>query len=461
MMQLAHISDAIDGQLIGMDRLLEGVTTDSRGDCSDRLFIALSGPNFDAHDFIPQAQQQGAVAALVQRDIDTQLPLIKVADTQVALTQMAAWWRHQFVLPVIGVTGSVGKTTVKEMLGAIFAELGKGLVTHGNLNNEIGVPLTLLRLKPNDLYAIIEMGMNHAGEISRLTEMAKPTIALINNAGEAHLEGLGSVEAVAKAKGEIFQGLAQDGTAIINADDDYASMWQVLAAKHKQISFGLSNKADVTATYENENGNIVMQVMALCSMFEHRFEVTLSAFGEHNVSNALAAIAASLAANIPLDLIINGLSNYQTVGGRLNPKHLGALLLIDDTYNANPASMQAAINVLANYKTQTKYLIVGDMGELGDDVEAAHIAVGDYAKQQGIDCLYACGMFAEQVAQAFSGVAHSFTSQDALIEFLSDHLPDEGVCLVKGSRFTHMEKVVEFIDKQYQQTHASKGAITC
>ena len=311
MMQLSQVSQAVDGQMIGKDVALLGLTTDTRFQCNDQLFVALKGENFDAHDFVAQAEHAGASALLVEHEVDSELPKVIVVDCHQALKDIASWWRAQFVIPVIGVTGSVGKTRVKEMLGCIFSEIGQGVVTQGNLNNEIGMPLTLMKLDKDDRYAIVEMGMNHAGEIDRLTRIAKPTIAVINNAAAAHLEGLGTVEAVAKAKGEIFAGLSDDGVAVINADDTYANLWRELIGERHSWSFGFSESADVRAEYETKQYGLKIKVKAP----EQEFKVKLATFGKHNVSNALAAIAVALCANIPAKLIAAGLEKYRPING--------------------------------------------------------------------------------------------------------------------------------------------------
>lgn len=443
-MSLQQASQAVQGNVIHAlintpEVMLSGISTDSRADCTDKLFVALTGDSFNAHDYIGQAQSNGAAAAMVQQDVDTDLSLISVADTRLALGQLAGWWRQQFVLPVIGVTGSVGKTTTKEMLKCIFAQLGDGLVTEGNLNNEIGVPLTLLKLKIDDQYAIIEMGMNHSGEIAYLTGLAKPTIAVITKAAEAHLENLGTVEAVAKAKGEIFLGLQDDGVAVINADDDYADLWREATKEHQQISFALNADADVTANIVTTNNGVEMSVTAR----GQTFDVKLQALGRHNAENALAAIAVALAANVPSKKIIAGLSQYQSYKGRLNTHHLPGLLLIDDTYNANPESMRAAIDVLAENKDTT--LILGDMAELGAQSVQAHQKIGEYAQRKGIKCLLACGDYAQHYVAGFKSDKQAFASQDFLLTFLSENQPLSGACLVKGSRSAYMERVVEHI----------------
>ena len=448
MMQLAQVAEAVHGRLVGNAVLVSGVTIDSRLDCTGRLFLALKGQRFDAHDHIAQAQSHGALAAVVEKTVKTDLPYVVVADSHQALMDLAGWWRAQFVLPVIGITGSVGKTSVKDMVGSVFAEIGKGLVTQGNFNNEIGLPLTLLRLTADDTYAVLEMGMNQAGEIARLSQLSRPTIALINNAAAAHLEGLGTVAAVAAAKGEILSGLSVDGVAVINADDQYAPMWRKLAASRKIVSFGLDTPADVSAAYQLSTNGLQMRVTAAGASFD----IELPLIGKHNVMNALAAIAIAIAANIPQTAIIAGLMNFRPIAGRFNVSKPGNITLIDDTYNANPASVQAAIEALAQYPEST--LILGDMAELGAASIQEHLHLGELANVHGIGRLYAVGEYSEQTVRNFTGSSKSFAKQTELLEFLSEHVIDTGTILVKGSRSARMEKVVEHLEK----VHTAKAA---
>jgi UDP-N-acetylmuramoyl-tripeptide--D-alanyl-D-alanine ligase len=451
MMQLSQIAHAVNGERSGGDVMLQNVSINTRDECQGRLFVALKGENFDAHEFVSQAEQAGAGALLVEHAVETQLPTVTVKNTHKALVDLATWWRSQFALPMIGVTGSVGKTTVKEMLACIFAELGQGVVTKGNLNNEIGVPLTLMELQTNDLYAVIEMGMNHAGEIGRLSAIARPTIALVNNAAAAHLEGLGSIEAVAKAKGEIYQGLAIDGIAIINNDDEFAGLWHELAKDHSIMTFGLSKEADVTADYDENKRGLVIKVKANGK----KLKIKLASVGEHSVRNALAAVTVALAAKIPIKSIEAGLANFKPVSGRLNIETLADVELIDDTYNANPASMRAAINVLV--RNDDNLLVIGDMAELGAAAEAEHRLLGVQAKKRGVKALYACGEYAELVVASFGDGAVAFTSQAALIERLrTDQL--SGTILVKGSRSAKMERVVEALHKQLLSHQAGQSS---
>ena len=450
MMQLSQVSAAVNGRLFGSDAVLQGISINTRDDCAGRLFVALKGENFDAHEYLQQAQLAGAGAALIERDVETDLPKIVVQDTHQALQDLASWWRGQFVIPLIGVTGSVGKTTVKEMLGSIFALIGEGVVTKGNLNNEIGVPLTLMCLDEASRYAVVEMGMSQRGEISRISAIARPTIALINNAAAAHLEGLGTIQAVAQAKGEIFEGLTEDGVAVINLDDDFAPLWLGLAGTRKVLTFGLSSEADIWAKYKVANGNLKMTVHA----DGKTSKIELHALGEHSVSNALAAIAAARAANIPLKTIKAGLQAYRPLSGRLNLERHGAVTLIDDTYNANPLSMRAAIEVLAQYQNST--LIVGDMGELGQSAEQEHSKLGAVAAELGIDRLFACGEFAHLVGTGFGPHAKIFSNQQALIDCALECI-DSGTVLIKGSRSAKMERVIAALRDKFQVANATRS----
>ena len=436
MITIQQLAEATGGAQSGGDAMVTRVSINTRADCSNSVFIALKGDNFDAHDFLDNAIEAGARAVMVERDIVLPVPVVRVKDTHKALMDLAAWWRSQFAIPVFGITGSVGKTTVKEMLGAIMRQHGRGVVTEGNLNNEIGVPLTLMRLETNDRYAVIEMGMNHAGEISRLTAVARPTVALVNNAAAAHLEGLGTVEAVAKAKGEIFEGLTEDGIAVINVDDKYSDMWSHLAQTHRQITFGLQRGADVSASYVEKDGCLVIDLNA----FGERGELTLRTLGEHNVRNVLAAVAMASAANVPLKSIIAGLENYSPIKGRLNAIQLTSGLLFDDTYNANPASMQAAIRVLSAYKNAI--LVVGDMAELGEASKSEHIKLGEFANKYGISKLLCTGAFAQDVVEGFKVGGRAFETQEELIEHLLLEFEGSAAVLVKGSRSAKMENVV-------------------
>ena len=463
MIMLSQVCDAVKGQLVnqsgGADLAIGGVSINTRSNCVDRLFVAIKGDNFDAHEFVQQAKEAGACALLVERNVESSLPTIKVKDTRQALADLSTWWRSNFDIPVVGVTGSVGKTSVKEMLACIFSELGRGIATKGNLNNELGVPLTLMRLAKNDKYAIVEMGMNNAGEIARITKMARPTIALINNAAAAHLEGLGSIEAVADAKAEIFQGLSEDGVAIINKDDRFANDWLAQTKQFRQLTFSLETDADITASFQEKGDDLIMSVRYQ----DQCFDIAVHALGEHNARNSLAAIAVSIASSISIEKIQSGLRAYRPVVGRLNRSHVGQLTLIDDTYNANPLSMLAAINVLVKYPSNT--LIVGDMAELGDAAEAEHALLGQRAAESGVSNLLVCGSFAHTVVESFKKTskdskesAIAFVSQSELIKYAIAHI-SSGTVLVKGSRSAAMERVVNALIKSKQNASSAQGGI--
>lgn len=444
MMHLSEAASALKAELIGTDAVFTSVGADSRKIASGQLFVALKGEHFDGHDFAEQAIKQGAAAVLVSKQ-SSATPAIIVKDTYQALGELAAYWRSKFAMPVAAITGSNGKTTVKEMLASILkATTGNSdqvLATQGNLNNHIGLPLTMLNLNAQHRYAVIEMGMNHTGEISYLTKLAKPTVALINNAGSAHIGELGSLEAIAKAKGEIFEGLASDGIAVINADDVFAPLWKTLIGQRKTISFGLKNSADVSASYELQADVSVLKIKTP----QGQFSAVLPTPGLHNVMNALAATSAALAMGVELPAIAEGLQNYAGVKGRLQHlKGLNGALVIDDTYNANPLSMKAAIDVLMA-KSGEKLLVLGDMGELGDDAADMHTEIGRYAKAAGVDALFTLGTLSQNMTDAFGAGAKHYQSSEALTEALKAQLQPTSVVLVKGSRFMAMERIVKEI----------------
>ncbi|MDP2783384.1 MAG: UDP-N-acetylmuramoyl-tripeptide--D-alanyl-D-alanine ligase [Sulfurimicrobium sp.] len=449
MLNLSQAATALAAHMQGRDVTFTGVTTDSRAINSGDLFVALRGERFDAHDFVTQAIAQGAVAALVEQseakkrgDAWKDLPLILVDDTRLALGKLAAFWRSRLNLKLVAVTGSNGKTTVKEMLAAILREAAGEeavLATQGNLNNDIGMPLTLLKLRAQHQFAVIEMGMNHPGEIAYLTDIARPDVAVINNAGAAHLAGLGSVERVARAKGEIFSGLASDGVAVINADDAFAPLWKELAHGHAIIEFGLEHGAQVSATCRLAPLGSELKLTTKAG----EFEATLRVPGLHNVRNALAATAAATALGIGTATIAAGLQQFGGVKGRLQRKPgLHGATLIDDSYNANPASVKAAIAVLASMPGK-KILVLGDMGELGPDACAMHRELGAAAKQAGVDILFAHGDLCREAAAEFGENAWFFERIEELLADLENLLAPDVTVLVKGSRFMQMERVVK------------------
>jgi len=454
-LQLAEAAAVLDARVVTADVRFRGVSTDSRDLQEGNLFVALQGPNFDGHDYVETARKQGAAAAAVSRKLDTALPLIEVADTRQALGQLAGWWRAQFTLPLIAVTGSNGKTTVRAMTAAILARAGRTLSTRGNLNNEIGVPLTLFRLDAADRFAVVELGANHAGEIDTLAGISRPTIAVVTNAGPAHLEGFGDLQGVARAKGEVFTRLGADGTAIINADDDFAALWRELAGQREIISFGLDRPAAVHARWEGSVAGSRVQLVT--PQGETGFRLSLP--GRHNVMNALAASAAALAAGVGLDDISAGLESLTPVAGRFNIHQLpDGVTVIDDSYNANPGSLQAALDVLAGAGGET-WLVLGDMGELGADAQALHHAAGTQARRAGVDRVFTLGSLAQAAAEAFGSRAQHFETPEALVAALQQSRHGELHILVKGSRRMRMERIIEALGATARTSAATAGGM--
>jgi UDP-N-acetylmuramoyl-tripeptide--D-alanyl-D-alanine ligase len=438
---------SIAGARMTQNAAFDGVSTDSRTVSAGQLFVALRGEKFDGHDFLGEMAAKG-VAAVVAEQLPPgfTLPAIVVPNTLVALGQIANWWRAKYDIPVIGVTGSNGKTTVKEMIASIlaaaFGEEAR-LATQGNLNNEIGVPLTLMRLAPGHRAAVVELGMNHPGEIGRLAAIAAPTIGLVNNAQREHQEFMHTVEAVARENGSVLAGLPKDGTAVFPGDDTYTQLWHELTdsrGPRRTVTFGLSDSCDVHATYKSTGFGSELSV----SMTDAQFTISLQAAGEHNVRNALAAIACAFAAGIDQDAIVRGLESFAPVGGRLQRKQAAnGATVIDDTYNANPDSVRAAIDVLAQ-ACAPRILVLGDMGEVGSQGQQFHEEIGAYAKSRGIDTVLATGELARHLAS--SGAQH-FEQFDDLLAALDTKLGSNSgaTVLVKGSRFMKMERVVQHL----------------
>ncbi len=443
-LELREAAEVMGARLVGAGPGFHGVSTDSRKVRPGSLFIALRGTRTDGHDHVASAFAGGAVAALVERELSGVGPLLVVDDAVAGLGRLAAGWRARHDLPLIGITGSTGKTTVKEMAAAILGRRGPVLATRGNLNNHIGLPLTLLELGPGHLGAVIEMGANHAGEIAYLADLARPSVGVVTNAGPVHLEGFGSVAGVARAKGELFAALGAGGTAVINADDPHAEVWYELAADRRTLSFGIDADADVTTdpgAIESTDGTQPRQCFPLSTPLGST-EVTLPFAGRHNVANALAAAAAALVAGADLDAVRSGLATAPVVPGRLQGvSGPGGSLIIDDTYNANPTAFAAAIELLAS-RPGKRWMAVGDMAELGDDAPRWHTWVGEQARARGIDRLLAVGTLAARAAEAFGEDGEAFTDQEALVGALRDELDAGVTLLVKGSRSAHMERVV-------------------
>jgi UDP-N-acetylmuramoyl-tripeptide--D-alanyl-D-alanine ligase len=437
-MPLSQAAEVLNARQRGADVTFRGVSTDTRTLAQGNLFVALRGPSFDGHDYLAQARRRGAVAATVSEPRDADLPLLEVGDTRIALGELAAHWRTHFAIPVVGLTGSNGKTTVKEMIAAILARCGEALVTRGNLNNDIGVPLTLLGLGAQHRYAVVEMGANHPGEIGYLTRLVQPTVGLVNNAGPAHLEGFCSLEGVAKAKGELFEGLGSDAVCVINADDHYAGLWRAMAGSRSVMSFALEQRAEVQAQWRGDLQGSDVELHTPAGATSLR----LSLPGRHNVMNALAAAAATLALEIPLPDIVAGLAAVRPVHGRWESlPGVNGVQLIDDTYNANPASLQAALQLLVGADVEP-WLVLGDMGELGQEGRRLHRQMGEEAKKNGVQRLFALGELAQRAAEAFGDGAEVFADVDALTRRLAQMARPGVLMLVKGSRSMRMERVV-------------------
>lgn len=445
-MRLSDLRGPLEGRILGQDAEFDGVATDSRKPMPGRLFVALQGPNFDGHEFLEQARFQGAKAALVSRSVATDLPQLQVPDTRLGLGRLGQWWRlNHFQGSLIAVTGSNGKTTVKEMIFQVMGGDACGLKTQGNLNNDIGVPLTLLGLKPEHHFAVVEMGANHAGEIAYSTGLACPDVGVITNAGPAHLEGFGSLLGVAQAKGELVATMPSPGTAILNADDRFFNFWKAQSSLHRLLTFGLGKKAQV-------RGEMIGPLIFSGGRFRNsfvvnlegeRFEIELALAGHHNVVNALAAIAVGVAAGIEVDLIQSRLAQVLPVSGRLCPlPGRSGSWLLDDCYNANPASFEAGLEALLALGGEP-WVILGAFGELGQDTDWWHARVGTLAKEQGVTRLFAVGQASRAAVKAFGSGAHHFENQEVLLDAVAADLNSEARVLIKGSRSQQLEKIVQ------------------
>ena len=444
--RLSEAATVVAGRLVGADAAFDGVSTDSRTIAAGQLFVALRGERFDGHGFLADAAARGAAGALVERaDPRATLPQVVVHDTLAALTALAAEARARSGALVIGVGGSNGKTTTKELLAAIVAGAGPSLATRGNLNNHIGVPLTLLRLEPGHRYAVVEMGANHPGEIAALASLARPAVALVTNAGDEHLEGFGDLDGVARAEGEMFAALRTGGTAVINADDAYAGLWSgMVPAGARILRFGIEAPAEVRALAiagRIEDGSFVTAFTLAVGSEEARVRLPLA--GRHNVSNALGAAAAAHAAGIALPVIVAGLERMRPVAGRLQLKPgLRGAWIVDDSYNANPSSVRAGIDVLCSLPGEP-WLVLGEMAELGDSAAAAHAGVGDYARRAGVTRLFAVGENSRHAVDAFGARGSWFADLQSLGDALVAGLEPGVTALVKGSRVNRLERVVE------------------
>jgi UDP-N-acetylmuramoyl-tripeptide--D-alanyl-D-alanine ligase len=446
---LSWVAEKINGKLVGADCHIVDVSTDTRTIREGAIYLALKGPNFNGHDFAKQAEAAGAKAIIASEQVETSLPVVQVNDTKLALGLLGAAVKQCVAPKTLAITGSSGKTTVKEMCAAILQSCGSVLATHGNFNNDIGVPLTLLRLEEHHKFAVMELGANHKGEIAYTTDLVKPDVATIVNAAASHLEGFGSIDGVARAKSEIFDGLGDDGIAIVNVDSEFASFWLDKLEGTQTLTFSPNQKnaADFYAS------NIHMQQDGCASFVlncpQGNVDIQLTIPGTHNVGNALLAAALTLNVGATLDNVRTGLSSMKQVDGRLNVRQLNTKIrLLDDSYNANVASVKAAIDTLSQF-SGARVLVLGDMAELGDESEFYHQQIGEYAKQKGIDYLYSMGDFSVLSSQAFNVNSAHFADVDSLVKtFENDVVNAFGdiSILVKGSRSSKMERVVKAIE---------------
>jgi len=454
-MSLQQLAASVNGHLVGENVSFSAISTDTRSIKKGDLFVALQGENFNANDFVQRASEQGAIAAVVSEDMVVNLPYVKVDDTLQALTQMAKEQREALDIPLVAITGSNGKTSVKEMLASILGLSRNVLATEGNLNNQIGVPLTLLKLTQEHEVAVIEMGASQSGDIAHLCGIALPTVAILNNIGAAHLEGFGDIQGVARAKGEIISGLAESGTAVLNREEPWLDQWLELLGERKLISFGWSKEADVWADINSVKSGMLngrFTTNFVLNYQQEQIEVQLNLMGEHNVLNALAAASAAISLDEPLSNIKEGLSQLMAVKGRMQAlQGVAGSVIINDCYNANPKSFEAAMACLQKIQ-QPVWLVLGDFAELGADSEQIHRQIGLQVLQSEVQRFYAVGQQMKEAANAFNAESASanrqamhFATKEALADHLEGELKSGVVVLVKGSRSQALEKVVEKI----------------
>ncbi len=448
-LRLQDIANAIDGARVGGDATFTGLSTDSRQIGEDALFVALRGPNFDGHDYLAQARAGGAAALLCEHGrLPPDVPGIEVADTRRALGELARYWRRQLPVRLVAITGSNGKTTSKQMLAAILSRVGPTLATRGNLNNEIGVPLTLAGLTAEHAFGVIEMGASAAGEIAWLVSLAEPDVGVVLNAGPAHLEGFGSLQGVAEAKGEMFAGLPAHATAVINADDTFAPLWHELAAPRHIVTVSLDGDADL-------RGESLADGRLRLHWQGEQIDLGLPVPGAHNHRNALAAAAAALVLEVPLTAVAAGLEAFEPEAGRLQllaGPH--GSRLIDDSYNANPSSLRAGIDVLMQQGLEP-WLVLGDMAELGPESSALHAAAGHTAREAGVTRLYAVGPLSLAAVDAFGAGGRHFLDKTALQQALQEDLHGEAAVLIKGSRSAGMDHLVRALGAPHRGEEAS------
>ena len=450
-LSLIDIAQQVNGTLQGNDLIITNVSTDTREISADSLFIALVGPNFNGHVFANEARQNGAVAMIASEPVEAHMPVIMVEDTKAALGALGAYVKQKVAPKTVGITGSSGKTTVKEMATAILKECGSVLSTQGNFNNDIGVPLTLLRLEAEHEYAVIEMGANHIGEIAYTTGLVKPDVATIVNAAASHLEGFGSLFGVARAKSEIFKGLSKSGTAILNYDSQFYDFWLGKLDNELIYSFSLNSAPGKGADYSASQVGLAFNGCAHFIMHtpigEMNIELTLP--GIHNVGNALLAAALSINVGASLENVRDGLAKIQHVKGRLEVKQLSEKVrLLDDSYNANVASVTAAIKLLSSYEGR-RVLVLGDMAELGDQARHYHEQVGELAKSESIEMFYTLGELSKSASDMFGEGGQHFSHIEPLLDALYKELyanDNDITILVKGSRSSRMDRVVTAIE---------------
>lgn len=455
-MQISKVAEILSTKYHGKDIHFSGCSTDTRTLNSHELFIALHGENFDGHDYVDKAKDLGAGAVLIEAKNDaldssiiaSSVPTITVDNTRKAMAVLAKKWRASFSIPLVAITGSNGKTTVKEMVAGILNCKGSVLATQGNLNNDLGVPQTLFGLGEEHQYAVIEMGANHPGEIDWLSYIAEPTVAIITQCASSHLEGFGTLEGVAHAKSEIFNGLQKEGIAVINGDDNFSALWLEKSSHCNQLTFGLGSDNEVSAES--------IQIQEHKSSLEMITPVGNLAFilnlpGRHNIMNALAAVAATVSLGISLSTIKQGLESIRSVKGRLQIKSgLKQCRIIDDTYNANPGSLNAALKVLQAFPGR-HWLVLSDMGELGDGAEALHARAGEMSKLSGVERLFTLGELTQASAESFGEGAIHATSHAELLALLSDEITADVTILIKGSRAMHMECLVDALVLNMQE----------
>ena len=436
-MSLNEAASCLGCKPVQSDLTFTGITSDSRQVLPGMLFAALPGQVVDGHDYIQQAMDLGAVAALVSQSVSSNLTLLHVPDVLEALGTLAGYWRGECTARVIGITGSNGKTTVKEMVSSILRQEGSVLATKGNFNNELGLPLTVFQLSKSHDYAVLEMGASNPGDIAYLAGIAKPDVGLITNVGPAHLKGFINMQGVARAKGEMFAALSPDGTAIMNVAEPWVDLWKKINKAGRIIYFNGEGENHIQA-HQVADDTVVSTPVG-------EFSLQLPLPGLHNLTNAMAATAVCLALDVPLAHIKTGLETVKPVPGRLSLKHASAgWTVIDDTYNANPASLYAALQVLATENGEP-WLVMGDMKELGADSRKMHAELGDAARSLGVKRLFALGEASTAAVDAFGDRALHFSSRDSLIEALRQELRPGVACLVKGSRSMGMEHVVNAI----------------